>query len=199
MPTPPSANRRAAWREPLDSAASHAPQRWRSFSLKKATVYLDTSVISAFWYEGANVAMLARRLSTREWWDLERRHFTVSTSVFTETELRAGTFPRQNESLKTVRRLGYLSVTTEVRDLIREIVRRKIVPGTKATDAAHLAISATHGYDYLLTWNYAHMVNPVVQARFDQLCDAAQLVAPLMVSPESIPQARFGQSIRRRR
>jgi hypothetical protein len=167
--------------------------------LKKATVYLDTSVVSALYYEGADVAMLARRLHTREWWDLERRHFTVSSSEFTEAELRAGTFPRQNECLKTVRRLGYLSVTSEVRDLIREILRWKIVPGTKASDAAHLAISASHGYDYLLTWNYAHMANPVVQGRLEQLCEAVQLVAPLMVSPESIPQSRFGQSIRRRR
>ncbi len=38
--------------------------------MKKPTVYLDTSIISAFWYEGPDVAMLARRLHTREWWDL---------------------------------------------------------------------------------------------------------------------------------
>lgn len=52
--------------------------------MKKSTVYLDTSVISAYWYEGADVAMLAMRLHTREWWDLERGHFAVWTSAVAE-------------------------------------------------------------------------------------------------------------------
>lgn len=167
--------------------------------MKKPGVYLDTSIISAFWYEGADVAMLARRLRTREWWDLERRHFAVWTSAFSETELQAGNFTRQAECLKMVRRLRYLTVTTAARKLMNEIVRRNLVPPSKAADAAHLAISATHGSDYLLTWNYAHMANPIVQARLDKLCAAGGLVAPLMVSPESIPQVRFGQTVRRQR
>jgi hypothetical protein len=61
--------------------------------MKKPTVYLDTSIISAFWYEGADVAMLARRLHTREWWDLERDNFDIWTSAFADAELRAGAFP----------------------------------------------------------------------------------------------------------
>jgi hypothetical protein len=98
-----------------------------------------------------------------------------------------------------VRRLRYLRVTKAARDVVQDILRGKIVPVNKAADAAHLAISAVHRIDYLLTWNYAHMANPAVQARFDQLCQAVNLTAPLMVSPESIPQVRFGQSLRRRR
>src|SRR5262245_24263030 len=165
--------------------------------MKKPTVYLETSIISAFWYEGADVAMLARRLRTREWWDLERGHFALRSSGFCEAELTAGRFPRQPECLKMVRRMRFLPVITTARDFIREIITHKIVPPNKAADAAHLAISAVHKISYLLTWNYAHMANPVVQSQFDKLCEAAKLVAPLMVSPESIPQVRFGQSIRR--
>lgn len=167
--------------------------------MKKPTVYLDTSIISAYWYEGANVAMLARRLHTQEWWELERPHFAVWASAFGEAELRAGIFPRQPDCLKMVQRLRYLPITAAVRELIEEIMKRKLVPPNKTGDAAHLAMTAAHHFDYLLTWNYAHMANPVVQARFDTLCEAAGLVGPLMVSPESIPQVRFGQSIRRKR
>jgi hypothetical protein len=165
--------------------------------MHKPSVYLDTSIISAFWYEAADVSMLARRLHTREWWDMERQHFDLWASAFGETELRAGTFRRQSECLKMVRRLKYLPYSTEVRDLIQEIVRRGIVPPTKPVDAAHLATAAVHGIDYLLTWNYAHMANPVVQQRLEEVCNELSLVAPLMVSPESVPQVRFGKSIRR--
>jgi hypothetical protein len=49
--------------------------------MKTPTTYLDTSVISAFWYEGADVAMLARRLHTREWWDMERHRLSVNMEL----------------------------------------------------------------------------------------------------------------------
>jgi hypothetical protein len=74
-----------------------------------------------------------------------------------------------------------------------------IVPPKKELDAAHVAIATVHKMDYLLTWNYAHMANPVVQERLERLYESATGTAPLMVSPESIPQVRFGRSIRRSR
>ena len=98
-----------------------------------------------------------------------------------------------------VKRLRFATLNASVREFIDELLNRKIVPPNKPADAAHLAISAAHDIDFLLTWNYTHMANPVVQAQLDTLCAAAGLVAPLMVSPESIPQVRFGQSIRRKR
>ncbi len=167
--------------------------------MKKPTVYLDTSIISAFWYEGADVAMLARRLHTREWWALERRNFEIWTSALTAAELQAGAFHRQPECQRMARRLRYLPSTSAAKELAKEILRLMIVPPKKEADAAHLAIAAIHEIDYLLTWNYAHMANPVVQERLDKLCESADLLAPLMVSPESIPQVRFGRSIMRSR
>ena len=65
--------------------------------MNKPTIYLDTSVISAFWYEGADVSLLSLRLHTREWWELERQHFTVWASAFIEAEFEAGTFARHEE------------------------------------------------------------------------------------------------------
>jgi hypothetical protein len=119
--------------------------------MKRPTVYLDTSIVSAFWYEGADVVLLSRRLSTREWWDLERRHFAIWSSAFTEAELRAGTFARQVECQRMVRQLRYLPVTAAVKQLAKQIVRLAIVAPKKAADAAHLAIAAVHRIDYLLT------------------------------------------------
>ena len=165
--------------------------------MQKPSVYIDTSIVSAFWYEGSDVAALARRLRTREWWDLERRHFEVWTSAFTEQELRRGVFPRQDDCLAMARRLRYLHPTAHAYRMAEELIKRGAVPSAKPVDAGHVATSTVHSIDFLLTWNYAHMANPVVQARLEKLCGEWKLVPPLMVSPESIPQVRFGQSIRR--
>ena len=141
--------------------------------------------------------MLARRFHVREWWD--RRHFELWTSAVAEVELRAGTYHHQDDCLRMVRRLRYLPATSAVRDLKVEIVRLGLVPPTKEADAAHLAMAATHSTDFLLTWNYAHLANAAVQSRLEAVCEGWGLRVPLMVSPESIPQVRFGQSIRKDR
>lgn len=166
--------------------------------MKKPSLYCDTSVISAYWYEGGDVKMLARRQDTREWWDAERKLFSLWASGFGEAELAAGEYRRQNECVKMIRRIPFLTSTKLMTQLRDAILERGLVPDTKATDAVHLAISASHGIDYLLTWNYAHMANASVQERFNSLCEEMALLPPLMVSPESIPQDRFGQSIRRK-
>jgi hypothetical protein len=62
----------------------------------------------------------------------------------------------------------------------------------------HLAVAAAHEVDYLLTWNYAHLANPVTQGKAERLLEGRRLRTPLLVSPESIPQVRLGQQIRRR-
>ena len=60
-----------------------------------------------------------------------------------------------------------------------------------------MAVASVHHIDYLLTWNYAHLANPSAQLRLDNLCSEAGHRAPIMVSPESVPRSRRGQSIRR--
>ena len=165
--------------------------------MTKPTVYLDTSVISAYWYEGSDVAMRSRRLHTREWWELERPEFKTWGSAFVEAELRAGKFRRQAECLRFARRLPYLAPTSRVRQMMDEILARGIVPANKPANAAHLAIATVHEMDDLVTWNYAHMANPAVQARMQKLTEELNCLSPLLVSPESIPQVRFGQTIRR--
>lgn len=166
--------------------------------MEKPTVYLDTTIISAYWYDGTDLPSFARRLKTREWWDHESEHFTVWASGVTEKELRAGEFRRQDDCVNSVRRLRYLPTTRACQNLKDRLLHEGIVPVTKPLDALHMAIATAHGMDYLLTWNYAHLANPVAQRQLEVLCDAHELRAPLLVSPESIPSVRMGGIIRRR-
>jgi hypothetical protein len=118
--------------------------------MEKPTVYLDTTVISAYWYEGSDVTSLARRLKTREWWNLEREHFSVWASGVTEQELRAGEFRRQDDCVNTVRRLRYLPTTHACRNLKDSLLHEGVVPVTKPLDALHMAMATAHGMDYLI-------------------------------------------------
>jgi hypothetical protein len=162
-------------------------------------LYLDTTIPSAYLYQGSDVILTARNLVTRDWWDAERKWFSVWASVLVEAELSAGFFPRQEKCLKLIRRLPHLQLNGEVRRLATELVERNVVPETKEFDALHLALAAFHKIDYVLSWNYAHLANPATQERLAVICAAKSLQTPILVSPESIPQSRFGQDVRRRK
>jgi predicted nucleic acid-binding protein len=124
-------------------------------------VYLDTNIISSYWYSGANPAELARRAETRAWWRDEREHFSVQVSAATEDELAAGKFRRQAECLRFVRRRSYLPITGTTRRFAAVLVQQGVVAREKPGDALQMAACAVHGVDYLLSWNYAHLVNPI--------------------------------------
>jgi hypothetical protein len=166
-------------------------------SKKKPTVYLDTTIPSAYWYEGQDLLASGRRLLTRQWWDTERKHFALLVSSVTKAELREGDFPRQSECLKMVRRLRYLPITKAAQRMGKQLLTWQIVPASKPRDALQLAMATIHDVDYLLTWNYAHLANPVVQERLGKVCQKSAFQCPVLVSPETIPQVRWGQSIRR--
>ena len=167
--------------------------------MKKPTVYLDTNVISAYWYEGEDQTVRTRRVITRDWWSEEGRLFSLWVSATTSNELEAGRFRRQADCVRMAGRFRRLAITASARQLAKDLVSSGVVPATKEADALQMAVSAAHEMDYLLTWNYAHLANPVAQEHLDAVCRRFELRAPLVVSPETIPQHRLGQQIWRRK
>ncbi|MSR60495.1 MAG: hypothetical protein EXS05_23115 [Planctomycetaceae bacterium] len=95
------------------------------------------------------------------------------------------------------RALPCLAMTRKAKHVLDELLESHLIPDTKPGDALQMAVSAADEVDFLLTWNYAHLANPIAQARLEGICRSLGLRAPLLVSPESIPQVRFGQTIRR--
>jgi hypothetical protein len=96
------------------------------------------------------------------------------------------------------RALPLLSMTRNAKRVLDSLLKSRLIPETKPGDAIQMAVSAAHEVDYLLTWNYAHLANPVAQMRLEAICQSLHLRAPLLVSPETVPQVRLGQAIHRR-
>ena len=164
----------------------------------RPSLYLDTNVLSALRYDGGSIQGMHRRLLTREWWGIERKHFAVFASQFTETELKRGEYPGQEEALAEVRRLPYLSYIKEVDRTAEVFVDSGVVPRGQFSDAIQLAFATVYVIDYLLTWNYAHLMNPEVQLRVSEINGRLGIRTPLIESPESMPKISFGQRIRRK-
>jgi hypothetical protein len=100
--------------------------------------------------------------------------------------------------LAEVGRLPYLSYGTAVRDVEAKLLAAHVVPSAVPGDALQLAFATVYRVDYLLSWNRAHLVSEETQGRLARFRAASGLRTPLVVSPDTIPKAGLGQSIRRR-
>ncbi|MDO8681341.1 MAG: hypothetical protein Q7R30_22720 [Acidobacteriota bacterium] len=79
-----------------------------------------------------------------------------------------------------------LALTPGVRDLAAALVDRRIVPVAAAADAAHIALAAVHGIDYLMTWNLRHIANAQMRFRIERACLDAGYAAPVICTPEEL-------------
>ena len=63
------------------------------------------------------------------------------------------------ERLKALQDLPLLDITPEVAELAAGILASGKIPRKAATDAAHVAVAAVDGMDFLVTWNCVHLAN----------------------------------------
>jgi predicted nucleic acid-binding protein len=126
------------------------------------TLYLDTSVIGGY-YDAKWMQ------DTRELWrQAKEGKWKLVTSVITERELLAAppavrdlfkeTFPNADV---------LLAETDEADDLAQEYLKAGVVSERYADDAMHVAICTVHRINFLVSWNFRHLVNVQREAGFN--------------------------------
>ena len=70
--------------------------------------------------------------------------------------------------------------------LVRSLLRSGALPSTARVDAAHVAIPAVNGVDFLVTWNLRHLANAAIRGKIDETCRRAGLVSPIICTPEEL-------------
>ena len=87
-----------------------------------------------------------------------------------------------------VRDLPLLEETAEAVSLAKLLVREVPLPEQATADALHMAISAVHGMDYLLTWNCTHIANASLRSRIDSACRKHRYEPPIICTPDELLQ-----------
>jgi len=67
------------------------------------------------------------------------------------------------------------------------------MPPTAAEDAAHIAIGATSGVDYLVTWNFRHIANAAMRFRIEHVCRQAGSTPPEIDTPNELLEIDHGE------
>ena len=79
-----------------------------------------------------------------------------------------------------------LTNTNHVESLAARLLKESNLPPKAATDAAHIAISAVNGMNYLLTWNCRHIANAEMTPRVREICESAGFGCPIICTPQEL-------------
>src|SRR5262249_45945471 len=117
------------------------------------SVYLETTFISYLVAQPSrDLLVAAHQQTTQDWWANRRPVFECFVSQVVIDEASRGDLAEVQKRLTIVNSLPTLDVTANAESLTRSIMAAGILPSHAFPDAAHVAVSAVHAIDFLLTW-----------------------------------------------
>ena len=120
----------------------------------KQRIYIDTSVIGGYYDTEFDTAT---RLFFRS---IANKEFDVYFSEVNEAELMNA--PQQVKEVKDLIPADcfhYINVTDEVETLAQLYISEKALGKASENDAYHIALASINRIDYLISWNFKHIVN----------------------------------------
>jgi len=122
--------------------------------MKKLRLYLDTSVFGGYYdreFEEYTIPFFERIFESE---------FTILYSTITQDEL-INAPERVQELVKRIKEKDteFVIETDEVVELALNYISEKVVGETSYADCLHIALATIEQADYLISWNFKHIVN----------------------------------------
>ena len=160
----------------------------------KPTAYIETSVVSYLAARPSrDVVIAAYQEITREWWRDAPERFDLVASELVVAEAGAGDARAADVRLEALESVALLDATPDAESLARALVDQGAVPRRAAEDAAHIAIAATNGVDFLVTWNFRHIANATMRARIERACRQAGYAPPVICTPNELMDSDYAE------
>jgi hypothetical protein len=158
---------------------------------EKLTVYVETTVIGHLVGRTvADVIVAGRQAVTRKWWPLaiERHRLFVSKLVLDECSV--GDPAAAAERLAALASLNLLKAKPEVDDLAARLMSDFAIPRSEPRDAVHVSLAAVNDIEFLVSWNFKHIVNPATRKTIERVCVRAGFVPPIICTPDELQEIR---------
>jgi hypothetical protein len=155
-------------------------------------VYLETSFISylASALQGrhssdANTAH--RQLSSLSWWTRQRHRFHIFISETVFRECSSGHLDGVRQRLQIVSEAESLAPSSAIIELTKQLVEPNgPLPPKAEADATHITFASVYGCDYLLTWNFKHIANAVLEPALNKTIQFYGYQPPIICTPEQL-------------
>ena len=157
------------------------------------TAYIETSVVSYLTARPSrDVVVAAYQEVTREWWRDATERFQLVASELVVAECGAGDVDAARARLETLEGVTLLGTSAAAEDLARNLLDLGAVPRKAAADAAHIAIAAANGVEFLVTWNFRHIANAAMRVAIESACRQAGYKPPVICTPNELLEASHG-------
>jgi len=148
------------------------------------TVYIETSVASYLTAIPARDLLVAAwQNATSRWWEEQRQRFELFTSQLVIDEAGKGHSEAAKRRLQSLAGIPHLSMPDPVTELAIALLKEGALPVKAIDDALHVAVSAYHGVDYLLTWNCRHIDNAETKPLIRSVCAVHGYTCPEICTP----------------
>jgi predicted nucleic acid-binding protein len=153
----------------------------------KPKVYIETSVISYLTARPSNnLIVAAYQQITHYWWENRRPAFSLYISQFVLQEAGAGNEKAAKKRLSKLKLIPILELNETIFSLAELLIAEKVIPEKAKEDALHIATTAYHGIDYLLTWNYKHIANAEMRNNIVDVIQSQEYECPVLCTPEEL-------------
>lgn len=150
-------------------------------------LYIETTIPSYLTARRSrDLRLAADQEATLEWWEDRRDEYEVFVSPAVIAEVRVGDPEFAAKRLTLLDGIPELGTAKEVTELAARLLSDQIIPKIAAADALHLAYSAVHGLDFLLTWNCKHIHNLKLERRIEAACRRLGFTCPIICTPAEL-------------
>ena len=151
------------------------------------SVYIETTVIGNIAGRLHPESSIAdRQIITRKWWATAPEHYQLFISQITVDECSDGDATAANERLTLLTDIRLLDPSEQAERLAELFVARLAVPATEPRDDSHIAIAAVNRIQFIVTWNFKHILNPHLQIKFANPCREAGFDLPVICTPQQL-------------
>jgi predicted nucleic acid-binding protein len=161
---------------------------WVGTLTMKEKLYIETSVVSYLAARPSrDLLIAARQEATAELWSkLLSSGFTGYVSTLVHQEAQQGDPEQARTRMGALSSFVVLDIDHEAQVLAEQILAAKAVPAEYPDDALHMAVAAVNGMDVLVTWNFAHLNNPIARTKIRQIVEGNGYRCPEVCSPDEL-------------
>jgi hypothetical protein len=151
------------------------------------SAYIETTVVGHLTGRILEDPIIAGRQSvTRLWWPIAVKEYDLFVSSVVADECSGGNADAAKERMEIVNSLSFLAISPITDQLAADLIAKHAVPASEPRDALHIAISAVNGIEFLVSWNFKHIVNPKTRASIERVCEDAGYSPPMICTPDEL-------------
>ncbi|MFH1288600.1 MAG: type II toxin-antitoxin system VapC family toxin [bacterium] len=154
--------------------------------MKRETIYIDTSIPSAYF----DLREPEKMAVTRQFWRDANDKYRLYLSNITIMELDADKEEKRIKYRELIKDIPILEITSDVDRIVELYIKAKIIPVKFRIDAIHVAVAVVHKIDYFATWNCKHIAGAHKRKQIREFNLQEGLFFPEIIIPTEITEEK---------